>query len=327
MEKEFSSIFSLVYSQMPLSKEELKQIPAGHRTRPYLVFLEHNKFYYGFYCTSKFYDNKERYKNGFVLLDRLIDYKKSLVKLSTVFEIPKRNIIKHYGAIPKKYDNELIKKINSNIEFCDYPNEVVNYFKDMNYKYTKDDIISIDNNYYIIVDKVGHSFVSIPLYKYPVNNTVECTTDGLIYYAGVDSFNFINEKDVEKYHSVINGFSINKKNKKVNIRDLVNHYSSMDRVTNDKDYSKFYNLEPGMIIEFPNGESKDRMIILTNDSDELEVLSGSYNEMYNAFVYNRIPADIDLKYEIFGTLTSERLEAIKSKHIDELKNNKSLILK
>ena len=38
METNNSSIFSLVWALMPLSTDELEQIPLNHRIRPYLIF-------------------------------------------------------------------------------------------------------------------------------------------------------------------------------------------------------------------------------------------------------------------------------------------------
>ena len=67
METNNSSIFSLVWALMPLSTDELEQIPLNHRIRPYLIF-EINDEFYGFPCTSNINSKKNRYSNGQAIL-------------------------------------------------------------------------------------------------------------------------------------------------------------------------------------------------------------------------------------------------------------------
>ena len=129
MKEEYSNIFSLVWALMPLSPSELQQIPKGHRIRPYLVF-EINGEYYGFPCTSNVFNNNNRYANSQVVLNYHEYYKKTLVKLEKVYKIPLNNFKGFFKPVYKNDENEIVKKIQANFQFSDYPPEVIlNYYQ------------------------------------------------------------------------------------------------------------------------------------------------------------------------------------------------------
>ncbi len=105
-------VFKLMWSKMPLSDEELNKIDEFHRIRPYLLFMENDDYYYSFPCTSKYFEKEIRYENSVIRLDRIIDYRKSLILLDTVYKMPKENIMQHAASVPISVEHELIKKIS-----------------------------------------------------------------------------------------------------------------------------------------------------------------------------------------------------------------------
>ena len=310
-------VFQLKWAKMPLSKEELDRIDEFHRIRPYLLFMENKNYYYSFPCTSKYFEKEIRYENSVVRLDRIIDYRKSLILLDTVYKMPKKNIMQHAAYVPLSVEHELIKKIHINKDYYDYPEEVVNYFSKFEDIYENKDIVSINNDLYVIDNISDDNCLCIPLYRYPVKGTYQIEIDSLYFYVDVNSRVSFNKNNIDSYVS----------------KTLLNFIYPKDfdylfeKVEDQIDYSKLYNLTPGMILKYKSGEDLYRMIVLTNKDNELEALIGRDNQTYGNYTYERISTDLDFEYEIFGTLNSKRLENLKLKHEDELKHEHVLKLK
>lgn len=55
--------------------------------------------------------------------------------------------------------------------------------------------------------------------------------------------------------------------------------------------------------------------------NHIEVITGSENEMYSNFKYEELPIDIDMCFEITGTLVKERLDKLRNKFIQEQESN------
>lgn len=309
--------FKLAWAKMPLSDEELNKIDKFHRIRPYLLFMENDDYYYSFPCTSKYFEKDIRYENSIIRLDRVINHKKSLILLDTVYKMPKENILEFAKSLPTNYNNQLIKKIHSNEKYYNYPEEIVNYFNQFDDIYEEKDVVTVNNELYIIDSILDDNCLCIPVYRYPVKGTYQIEIDNLLSYVDVNSRVFINNNDIDSYVT----------------KTMLNFAYPKDfdylfkKIENETDYSKLYNLTPGMLLNYKIGEETYKIIVLTNKGTELEVLIGKDNQIYGDFTYEIIPTDINLEYDIVGNLNSNRLEKLLLKHNDNLKDESVLILK
>lgn len=309
--------FKLVWAKMPLSYEELNRIDKSHRIRPYLLFMENDDYYYSFPCTSKYFERDIRYENSVIRLDRVINHKKSLILLDTVYEMPKENIIEFAKFLPTNYNNQLIKKIHSNEKFYNYPEEVVNYFDQFDDIYEEKDVVTVNNRLYIIDSIFNEYCFNIPVYRYPVKGTYQIELDSLLFYVDVNSRVLFNKNNIDSYVTkTMLSFTYPK-----------NFDYLFKKVENEIDYSKLYNLTPGMLLNIKTGEETNKIIILTNKENELEVLVGREDQIYGDFSYEMLSTDINLEYEIVGTLNSNRLEKLLLKHKGELNHEHVLSLK
>ena len=121
------------FAKMPLSEEELIQIPINCQYRPYVYFKIDNNCY-GFPCTSKVTDNKNRYNNGTEIFNMSSGEKHSLADLTKIYFIPIANFIGEEYLIPEEIANRIVKKMKANYKYCSYPKEVMRYIKDINPK-------------------------------------------------------------------------------------------------------------------------------------------------------------------------------------------------
>lgn len=321
MENEYSNIFSLVWALMPLSPSELYQIPEGHKIRPYLVF-EINGENYGFPCTSNVFDRKNRYANAQVVLNYNDSDNKTLVKLEKVYKIPVKNFRGYFKPIYKYDENEIIKKIQANFQFSDYPSEVKEYFESLPIKLNCGDMVMQNNQLYSVVGIMNRKLVLVPIYKYPFNNSVECSTDGLMYYADVDNMIFLQNDNTFKYCTEMYGLYYGNDNKdKKDIKELAEYYYNLPRVKCNCYYDKICTLEPGMIIDYINNDKIYKMIILAKNEMELDVIVGEENEFYSNFKYMKLPIDTDMIFEVTGVLNSERLNKLCDKFLSNKKEN------
>ncbi len=326
MEEIKSDIFSLIWSKMPLSQSELDKIPEGHRVRPYLIFSVGDGEY-GFPCTSKVFDKHSRYVNDEVYIN-FDNCDKTLIQLSKVYNMPSKNKIELYRRINKEDENEIIKKIKANIKFSNYPESVVNYFNNMKIYLSSGDVVIKEDKLYNVVDFFKNRLVLVPMYKYPVNNTIECSFDGLKYYADVDNIFFAKDEGFEycsqfffadnnmlEYSSQSCKLASNTDEDDIErIHNLASYFTKFPRIKCNSDYSKLYMLEPGMIVSFTLDGVSYKMIIIHNNGNELDVLYGLENDYYKNYKYKKIPINADINYEITGVLDDERFNKYYSKY-------------
>ena len=317
MESEISEIFKLYWAYMPLSPEEMNRIPENHRIRPYLVCMEDENSFYGFPCTSNIFQNKERYVNSRAIIE-YSGYNPTLVKLDTIYKLPKENIKGFFHHIHKGDDNEIIKKIQANFEFSNYPQEVVDYFEGMNTHIGWCDVIMYNDQLYNVVGIIGKKFILIPIYRYPVNNTVECNFDGLKYYADVDKIIFLQNDGYFKYCTYTCELKYGRNVKtKEEVKELGEYYFSLPRVQCNCDYSKLSDVEPGMILDYFEEDIMHKLIVLTKNESELEVLIGGEHDIYATFEYKKIPINTDMLFIVSGVLSDDRFIKLRAKKLEE----------
>jgi len=319
-DNKYDKNLKIVWAYMPLSDEEKKEIDFRHKIRPYLLCMEKKDFYYAFPSTSQVSKSKIRYQNEKVVLDGVIDYKKSLVNLSKVYELPKENIFSDEYMLFGYQANEIIKKMQACFDYCDYPEEVKEYFGKKKISYSENDLVESDGMLYNIIGHKGKNVLfALPVFKYPVDNTVLVETDGLKYYVDIDEIICIKRKNVDKYCTQLFGFTQDDSLKnKDDLKRLIEYYNTMPTISCDKDFTRFCNLEPGMIINYKYNDIANKMIILENNGSDLEVIVGLEEEMYRDFIPMNLPSNIDFQYEITGTLNDERLSNIINKSKDKL---------
>lgn len=312
--------FKMVWAYMPLSTEEMRKIGFRHQVRPYLLCMEKKDFFYAFPSTSQVSTSKIRYQNEKVILDGAVDDKKSLVDLSRVYKLPKENIRSDEYIIFDYQANEIIKKMQACFEYCDYPEEVKEYFSHKKVSYSDNDLVESNGMLYNIVGYKGKNILfTLPVFKYPVDNTVLVETDGLKYYVDVQNIVCIKREDVDKYCTQLFGFTRgNSMKNRTDLKELLEYYSTMPTIACNKDFTKFCNLEPGMIINYEANDVSNKMIILENYGSDLEVIVGLDGEMYRDFIPMNLPSNIDFQYEIAGTLNEERLANLIDRSKDKL---------
>ena len=313
MENETSNIFSLIWAKMPLSSYELDKVPEGHRVRPYLVFKVEN-IEYGFPCTSKVFDKHSRYANDEVYIN-FDHYNKTLIKLSDVYRLPKENKYELFKYISKEYENEIIKKIKANVKYSNYPEKVVNYFENLDTHLSIGDIVIKDDKLYNVVGLFKEKLVLVPIYKYPVNDTVECTFDGLNYYADINNIFFFNSDGFNYFTQYYGLTSRTIGNDIDDLHKLASYYMEFPRIECTNDYSKPYMLESGMIINYKANNISYKMIIIRNNGTELEVLTGREDDYYKNYRLINVPVNLKFDYEISGVLDDERFNKFYSKYV------------
>lgn len=331
--KLYDTYFKMVWAYMPLSNNEISEIDIDHRVRPYLLCLEKENFYYAFPATSNVFNNKIRYENQMIIMDSIIDDKKSLINLGQIYELPKRNIRSDFYNINSEYSNEIIKKVQACFEYSNYPEEFKEYFQNKRFSYSVNDLVESNSQLYTIVGYKGRNILfALPTYTYPKINTVEKITDGLKYFVDISDVKCLKRGDIDFYKTKIYGFLIGKYEKdKEELEKLINYYyKNFEVIKENKDYTIIKNLEPGMIISFMFEEELHKMIILENNNNSLNVLFGKDNQLYRDFSYLTIPSNIKLNYDIVGNLEDSRLEKLiynNSENKYKQKNNIKLIKK
>ena len=302
-------LFTIAWARMPLPKEELSMIDRAHRTRPYLLCLDKGNYYYAFPCTSHVYDNNIRYENEKVIIH---SRKSTLIKLGELVKLPKTNLESSEIPVGPDYENEIIKKVSANSFYKDYPSDFMDFIDEQTYYCEIGDIIEIDGDLFVIVgDKDNKNFTVYPVYTFPVKGSVEIPLDGLKFYVDVFSSKRIRKNDDYRYFSQINLENIGHK------KGLLKYLLQAPVVQEEKDYSIFGQLEPGMIISYDYQGYTNRLIVLENNGSDLEVLVGDEDQIYHSFQPINLPTDINFYYEIVGTLGDERLE-----QLTELKHEK-----
>ncbi len=291
--KENELQFNVAWAQMPMRKEQLELIEIGHRRRPYLLCMDMDSYYYAFPCTSKLYDNNIRYENQKVVFSSELSYHESLANLGNVYELPYENIYSRIYGINPKYNNEIIKKINACSKYSDYPKDFEEYFSNFNYSLDIKDLIEIDEQLFFITDQDENNYIASKVYPFPVKDTSIAFTDGLKYFITQESFKL-------------------DKNESYEYRSHINYYDNTGQALikkEQKDYSKLYNLEPGMVIKYDD----NKMVVLENCITDLFVLNGKEGNTYSTFESMTIPVNSKIDYKIEGFLQDERLVKLMNK--------------
>ena len=301
--KENELQFNVAWAQMPMRKEQLELIEIGHRRRPYLLCMDMESYYYAFPCTSKIYSNNTRYENEKVVFESALSNYKSLAILAKVDKLPYENICSHIYDLNQRYNNEIIKKINACSQYSDYPKEFEEYFSNFNYSLDLKDLIELDEQLYFITNQDEKDFIVSKVYPFPVKNTSIAFADGLKYYISDESYKL-------------------DKNGSYKYRSHINYYDNTGQALikkEQKDYSKLYNLEPGMIIKYDD----NKMVVLENCITDLFVLSGKDGNTYSTFETMTIPVDTKIDYKIDGFLQEERLVKLINKTNEKIENKKT----
>lgn len=304
---------TLVWTLMPLSEEELEQIPPSHRIRPYLLCLEKEEYFYAFPATSQVFDSKIRYQNEKVILTA-IDYRKSLINLAKIYQLPKENIFSDEYPIDPRYKNEIIKKIQANFDYGNYPEEVKEKYKNKQITFTNNDLVEIRGQLYVVIGSYSNEqLIVYPVYKYPVNKTIPKETDGLIYYVDTSNPLLASSCNIDRYCSQLFGLSYGTVKSESELKKLKTRFKSREKISTKKTFKNFGELEPGMIISYTYNNVIYKIIILENTGYDVEALIGNDKTPYSAFEPINLPVDIPLNYEITGTLNNERLEGLRTK--------------
>ena len=292
--------FKIAWAKMPIDDEELEKIEEDHRIRPYLLCMDKGAFYYAFPCTSKI-SKTSRYENEKIVLRSSLSDSPTLVNVGELFVLPKDNILGYEHSVDSKYSNEIIKKINACIKYRNYPQEFIDYLQSKEYKCGVNDLVEVDGLLYVLVGDRDEDFVGYRVYPYPVDYSYMSVVDGLRYYISPKRFYTLKSDEIT-YRSRLHGIE----------DDTI--------IESTTDYSKIYNLEPGMIIKCEDKEKIIVIIILENYKDSLETMVGRDDESYSNFSPLTIPGTAKFEYEVVGYLTSDRVEKLielKDKKINE----------
>lgn len=286
--------FEIAWAMMPLPKEKLELINQFHRKRPYLLCMDMDSFYYAFPCTSNVFNNNIRYENQKIDLRTDLSYNKSLANIGEVFKLPKENILGSIKPIHSCYYNRIIKKLNACSEYSNYPQEFVDYISKFDYSLETNDLIELDEQLFIITEIKQKDYIVSKVYSYPINNYYPEDVDGLKYFVIPESYKFAKNESF-KYRSRIPGYAIKDKYP-INIEN--------------KDYSKLYNLEPGMIISYNENGNINKMVVLENCITDLFVICGEEKQMYRDYKPMTIPVDTKIEYKVTGYLSDDRTKIL-----------------
>ena len=299
MVKDNNVKFQLAWAFMPLDADKLDRIETSHRIRPYLLCMDMGSFYYAFPCTSKLFNTSDRYANEKAVIKSSAFFGSSLVRLGEVYKLPKELISGKIHSLMDTYDNELIKKINACSKYSNYPEEFINHYKDLPYHCNINDLVESKDQLYVITGYKGQKFIGRRVYPFPIDESSLEKVDGLKFYVSLSAVHLL-DKDEIKYRSCLDGYC--------------NRMKEIIHLEEVKDYSKLYNLEPGMIIS----HNDDRYIVVENHITELDVLVGKEEQTYSMFEPAKIPGDSKFRYEVVGFLEDKRFDKLlESKKIKE----------
>ncbi len=308
--------YELVWAKMPLSQEELDNIPDGHRIRPYLLVLEDNEYYYAFPTTSKVFTKKIRYVNDSMVIRT--NRGKSLVMLGEIKRLPKENILSHLAYMDSSYNNEFYKKMKANIKYCDYPSEVVSLISDKNISYGRNDLIKINGEYYLIVALNDNLFSCLRVYGCEVSGTVLKKIDGLKYYVDISKIIYIDKNTLYEYISMIYGFSF--LGDSFDLEEYFEVISSYDRVSScfrKDDFEYLAKLPLGTIISYLDGDVFKRGVVLGSSDNSVILITGDDGTLYRDFVLEYVSKDIEFNFNIEGTLDDDRLSKLQESKLNK----------
>ena len=303
MEEKEQYIFKIAWAYMPLTEEEIETIPYSHRKRPYLLCMDMGDYYYAFPATSNVYNNKTRYENEKIVINN----GGSLIKIGEVSKLPKDYLLEYPRDISEEYSNEIIKKINACISYSKYPQEFIDFFMNKEYYLEENDIVEHNGELYLIIETNNVKYYLHRVYPYPVNGSVLVEMDGCKYYIDISCLYELNKSENLTYYTRIGECSL----EGINIKDWL---LSKQILRNQKDYTQFNNLVPGMVIDVCFNNEDIRMVILEKHGNEIEALYGSPYITYSNYQLGCFSNDNILSYSVFNTLSDERLEKLRSKH-------------
>jgi len=301
---------------MPLPEEEMEKIDPDHQIRPYLLCYEEKDYFLAFPATSKAFEKKMRYENEKLLVNHY-SYFKSLVNLSKLYILPKTNIRSEYSYMNSVYNDELIKKLQANTKYSNYPENFLNYINSLEFDYQHCDLVESDENLYLIVGKSENkadTFYCVKVFNHPVNNTYEFESDGLKFYVELSTDLKKLKKEDMKYLTKIYGLTIGSDVDNPDYK--VEYYHNKNNIYFKKNLIKISNLPNGTIISYKEDDMVRKMIILEKKKESLNVIVGDQNQTYSEFELLNIPKTTNLEFKIDGTLTDDRLENLKLKKLD-----------
>lgn len=319
---EYSDI-RLCWALMPLPEDELSKIPVGHTIRPYLLLKEDDGFYWAFPTTSKAFNNKSRYVNSTLRVNGF-SYIKSLVMLDKVHKLPFDNMKSSMVCISKREENMLFKRLKANIKFSDYPDEVIDFINNRTSDLECNDLVSHNDELYLIVGKVPEKniYYSLKVYNYEVDGTVLKIVDTNKYYVDCNNIHCIVPNDNTEYVSVMYGFSygcFEKSNEdlKLMIEDLQQKEKVVSTLVED-DFKVFCRLPIGVVISYVQDDVNYRMIILDRDDTNTTVIFGLEDQKYKYFQVGTFPNDYNFMFSIVGTLDDNRVMMLKEKKLSNI---------
>ena len=308
------------WARMPLSDEELSEIPESHRIRPYLLFVDMGSYYYAFPSTSKFYRQNSRYENGGLII-RCFYNSKSFIYLDKVYKLPKENLCYTSAYISPEEENELYKKLKANIKFNNYPKEVVEKINKKNAVPSENDLVRYNNDLYLIIGmNKKREYFCLRVYNREIDNTVYSTCDGSKYYIDIDNIHTIGIDQNIEYVSQIKGFYSGRFEKsKKDIKELLSKLQTYERVESNmksEDYNMFSKLPIGTVISFNTTNGIKKMIVLQKEAETTTVLEGFENQMYRDYESTTYPSDIHFSFTIENTLEDYRVEDLIKKKLN-----------
>ncbi len=139
----------LVFCRMPLTDKVLKNVPEGHRSRPYLIIKKAENEMYGYACSTHPKKLKSYEKHTFV--NRVYDekkhrYKDSCVQFDKAFIIPVSHILQFYEELDEYTINQIARELQvyKNIR----GKNILQFSKPVSF--LVGDIIQLNNKYYYL---------------------------------------------------------------------------------------------------------------------------------------------------------------------------------
>lgn len=311
----YSDNISMCWALMPLSSEELQSVPDGHTIRPYLLLKAEDDFYWAFPCTSNAFSKKSRYTNN-TLLIRSFSYEKSLVLLDKVYKLPFDNLRGNPVSIYKEEENSLIKRLKASSKFMNYPNDVVDFITRANYSLDYEDMISHNDELYVVIGKVPNKgiYYSLKVYNHEVDGTIFREVDTNKYYVDCNDVHCIVPNETTEYVTEMYGLFYGRLEKTTkDLKELLSSIQREERVCSDlseEDFTKLGKLPVGTVISYMQDDNEYKMVILDRDKKNTVGLFGLENQMYKDFELGVFPNDYNFPFSIISTLNDERVSQL-----------------
>lgn len=312
-----SSDIGLSWALMPLSEDELSKVPKGHTIRPYLLLKEENGYYWAFPSTSKAFSKKSRYTNSSLIVNGF-GYEKSLVMLDKVYKLPFDNMRGGFARISEFEENQLVKRLRACSKFANYPEEVTEFINNMEYEFSWHDLITHNNELYVIVGKVPGKdiFYSLKVLNHEFDGALLKVVDTNKYFVDCSQIHCIVPDSNTEYVSVMYGLSSGRFDKdKEELEKLIISLKDKDRVSSnltEDDFRFLGRLPFGTVISYSQDDLNYKMVVLDRDDTNTYVIFGLENQIYRDFKVGVFPNDYIFSFNVVSTLTEERVERLVS---------------